>query len=91
MTQKSRQAAAAFSTITPGQVVTQPNVYSVALPSSSTYIQHIGAINRTSIKFDSGNTFLGTTPIAITFTFRRIGTPQRSVVEFEKRQTIPSY
>jgi hypothetical protein len=74
-TQRAINAALAFSTIPAGQTVTKPNAYSVALPASPTFIQHIGTISRTAVKFDTGNTFLNTTPIAITFSFRKIGEP----------------
>jgi hypothetical protein len=72
---RAAAAAAAMQTQSHGQVATFPNAYSVALPASPTYIQHIGTISRTGVKFDTGNTFLGSTPVAITFTFRKIGNP----------------
>jgi hypothetical protein len=43
--------------------------------TSLSFIQHVGSINRTALKFDTGNTFLGSTPIAITFSFRKVGNP----------------
>jgi hypothetical protein len=59
----------------PGNLVTFPNAYSVVLPSAPTYIQHIETISRTAVKFDTGNTYLSSFPLAITFTFRKIGNP----------------
>ena len=35
----------------------------------------MGSISRTAIKFDTGNTYLGSIPIAITFSFRKVGNP----------------
>jgi hypothetical protein len=58
-----------------GQIATHPIAYSVPHGAGLSFIQHIGSINRTGIKFDTGNTFLGSTPIAITFSFRRVGNP----------------
>jgi hypothetical protein len=75
MVKSSVAAFGAFSTIPVGQLVSFPNAYSVALPSSPTFIQHVGTISRTAVKFDTGNTFLGSKPVAITFAFRKIGNP----------------
>jgi hypothetical protein len=58
-----------------GQVATHSNAYSVAPSSNTSFIQHVGTISRTAIKFDAGNTFLGSIPIGIIFSFRRIGNP----------------
>jgi hypothetical protein len=33
------------------------------------------SISRTAIKFDTGNTFLGSVPLSITFSFRKVGNP----------------
>jgi hypothetical protein len=65
-------SAAAFAAAVltpPGQTATFPNAYSVAQGASSSFIQHIGSISRTAVKFDAGNTSLGSIPIAITFSF----------------------
>jgi hypothetical protein len=58
-----------------GQVATHPISYNVSQGTSLSFIQHIGTISRTAIKFDTGNTFIGSIPIAITFSFRRVGNP----------------
>jgi hypothetical protein len=58
-----------------GQVATHPISYNVSQGTSLSFIQHIGTISRTAIKFDTGNTSLGSTPIGITFSFRRVGNP----------------
>ena len=57
-----------------GQIATHPIAYSVSQGAGLSFIQS-GFISRTAVKFDTGNTFLGSTPIAITFSFRKIGTP----------------
>jgi hypothetical protein len=59
-----------------GQVATHPIAYSVPQGTSLLFIQHIGTISRTAVKFDSGNTFIGSSPQSIRFSFRRIGNPQ---------------
>jgi hypothetical protein len=64
MVKKSVLAFGTFSTIPAGQIASFPNAYSVSLPSNPKYIQHVGTINRTTVKFDTGNTFLGSTPVA---------------------------
>jgi hypothetical protein len=58
-----------------GQIATHPIAYSVSQGTSLSFIQHIGTISRTAVKFDTGNTYLGSIPIAITFSYRRIGNP----------------
>jgi hypothetical protein len=63
----------------PGPLNTFPYAYNVALPASPTYIQHIGTISRTAVKFDTGNTYIGSYPIAITFSFRKIGNPTGAI------------
>jgi flagellin-like hook-associated protein FlgL len=70
-----RVAFAALAKDPSGQVVKFPSAYSAALPSNPTFIQHVGTISRTTVKFDTGNTFLGSKPVAITFAFRKIGNP----------------
>jgi hypothetical protein len=63
------------STTRRGQIATHPIAYSVSQGTSLSFIQHVGSISRTAIKFDTGNTFLGSTPIAIIFSFRKVGNP----------------
>jgi hypothetical protein len=58
-----------------GQVATHPIAYSVSQGTSLSFMQHIGTISRTAVKFDTGNISLGSTPIAIAFTFRKVGNP----------------
>jgi hypothetical protein len=67
---RARAAFAATAFQSAGQTVTHSNAYSVSQGTSLSFIQHVGSINRTAIKFDTGNTFLGSTPIAITLSFR---------------------
>jgi hypothetical protein len=71
----ARAAFAATALQNAGQIATHSNAYSVRQGTSLSFIQHVGSISRTAIKFDTGNTFLGSTPIAITFTYRRVGNP----------------
>jgi hypothetical protein len=59
-----------------GQIATHSNAYSVSQGTSLSFIQHVGSISRTAVKFDTGNTFLGSAPIGITFSFRRVGNPK---------------
>jgi hypothetical protein len=59
----------------PQPVSTFSNAYNIAQGTSLTFIQHIGTISRTAVKFDTGNAFLGSRPQAITFSYRRIGNP----------------
>jgi hypothetical protein len=58
-----------------GQIATHSNAYSVPQGTSLSFIQHVGSISRTAIKFDTGNTSLGSIPLSITFSFRRVGNP----------------
>lgn len=39
----------------------------------------IGTINRTSIRFDTGNTAIGSNPVGITFRWRKVGTPTGNI------------
>lgn len=57
----------------PGPLFTFPNAYNIAQGTSLSFIQHIGTISRTAVKFDTANTFLGSRPQSITFAYRRIG------------------
>jgi hypothetical protein len=58
-----------------GPIATHYNAYSVSEGTGLSFIQYVGMINRTAVKFDTGNAFLGSIPIAITFSFRKVGNP----------------
>jgi hypothetical protein len=74
MADKLAYAAAVVKGV--GQVATHYDAYSVPQGTSLSFIQHVGSINRSAIKFDTGNTFLGSILIGITFSFRRVGNLQ---------------
>jgi CCR4-NOT transcriptional regulation complex NOT5 subunit len=74
-----RTAFAALSKDATG-VITNPTPYDIPLGTSNTFIQHIGTISRTAVKFDTGNTSIGSKPVGITFRWRKVGTPTGNII-----------
>ena len=60
----------------PGQTISEPTVYDVAKPvyppTHPTFIQFTGGVNRAGIRFDTGNTSIGTKPVEFTFYWRKL-------------------
>lgn len=56
----------------PNPTITEPTVYVVAKPTSPTFIQLTGVVNRAAVRFDTGNTSIGSKPIEFTFYWKKI-------------------
>lgn len=55
-----------------GPLISEPTVYDVAKPTSPTFIQLTGGVNRAAVRFDTGNTSIGNKPIEFTFYWKKI-------------------
>ncbi|MPZ07278.1 MAG: hypothetical protein GEU26_12830 [Nitrososphaeraceae archaeon] len=60
----------------PGPSISEPTVYDVAKPvyppTNPTFIQLTGGVNRAALRFDTGNTSIGSKPIEFIFYWKKI-------------------
>jgi hypothetical protein len=74
---RSKRAAASAAMVestAPGQTVTFPVAYDVSLGTAPSFVK-FDTVSRYCVKFDTGGAGLGSSPVAITFKWRKYGNP----------------
>jgi hypothetical protein len=73
---RERAAALAFAADLiqnpPTHLISEPTIYDVAKPTSPTFIQLTGGVYRAAVRFDTGNTSIGSKPIEFTFYWKKL-------------------